>query len=79
MISSTSPVGPWSDPKGRTFFDWDTPELNGCSCPFDPGAVIDDKGQAWVSFGGGDKNKLHGTDSSPAMPESLSSPPICLA
>lgn len=62
MISSTSPVGPWSDPKGRTFFDWDTPELNGCSCPFDPGAVIDDKGQVWVSFGGGDKNKLHGTD-----------------
>ena len=65
MISSTSPVGPWSDPKGRTFFDWDTPELNGCSCPFDPGAVIDDKGQAWVSFGGGDKISCMAPTSSP--------------
>lgn len=63
-MTSTSPVGPWKDPIGRTFFDFDTPGLGDCACPFDPGAVIDEHGVAWVSFGGGDKNKS-GTDFMP--------------
>lgn len=64
LMTSTSPVGPWKDPIGRIFFDFDTPGLGDCACPFDPGAVIDEHGVAWVSFGGGDKNKS-GTDFMP--------------
>lgn len=65
LMTSTSPVGPWKDPVGRTFFDYDTPGLGDCACPFDPGAVIDENGIAWVSFGGGDPNKSVGTDFMP--------------
>lgn len=57
VLTSTSPVGPWSDPLGRNLIDRSTPGLGDCSAPFDPGVVIDDQGIGWLSFGGGDKNK----------------------
>ena len=34
--------------------DGNTPGLNGCSSPFDPGVCIDDNGTGWLAFGGGD-------------------------
>ena len=57
VLTSTSPVGPWSDPNGKALMH------NGllgndptCWC-FDPGVCIDDNGVGWLAFGGG--NPLH--------------------
>lgn len=40
-----------------------TQGLGHCRAPFDPGAVIDDEGTGWLSFGGGGKggsrHRLH--------------------
>ena len=53
VITATSPTGPWSDPLGQSLIDGNTPGLNGCESPFDPGACIDDNGTGWLTFGGG--------------------------
>jgi len=53
VITATSPLGPWTDPLGHLFIDSNTPGLKECPNPFDPGVVIDDNGDAWLSFGGG--------------------------
>lgn len=53
VITATSPTGPWSDPLGHSLIDGNTPGLNGCQSPFDPGVCIDDNGTGWLSFGGG--------------------------
>ena len=54
VLTSTSPVGPWSDPLGRHIVDPSTPGLVNCPAPFDPGVTIDKEGRGWLSFGGGD-------------------------
>ena len=37
-----------------------TQGLGHCRAPFDPGAVIDDEGTGWLSFGGGgSRHRLH--------------------
>ncbi len=43
-----------------------TQGLGHCKAPFDPGAVIDDEGTGWLSFGGGGKREV-GTDYMPAL------------
>ena len=53
VMTSTSPTGPWSDPLGTSLIDGNTPGLDGCNSPFDPGVCIDDNGTGWLSFGGG--------------------------
>ena len=53
MLTSTSPVGPWTDPLGRNVVDKQTEGLGHCGVPFDPGVVVDDEGTGWLSFGGG--------------------------
>lgn len=53
VITATSPLGPWTDPIGRVLVEQSTTGLSECPFPFDPGAVIDDNGDAWLSFGGG--------------------------
>lgn len=53
VLTSTSPTGPWSDPLGHSLIDGNTSGLNGCKSPFDPGALIDENGTGWLSFGGG--------------------------
>lgn len=53
VITATSPTGPWSDPLGRSLIDGNTPGLNGCQSPFDPGVCIDGDGTGWLAFGGG--------------------------
>ena len=52
VLTSTSPTGPWSDPLGKSLIDGHTKGLKGCKVPFDPGAVIDDDGVGWLTFGG---------------------------
>ncbi len=52
VLTSTSPVGPWSDPLGKNIVDRSVPGVD-CEAPFDPGVVIDDQGTGWLSFGGG--------------------------
>lgn len=63
VITSTDPVGPWSDPLGRPLINYDTKGLTDCPNPFDPGAVIDDNGVGWLAFGGG--KAKDGTDYMP--------------
>ncbi len=53
VITATSPTGPWSDPLGTSLIDGNTPGLDGCQSPFDPGVCIDENGTGWLSFGGG--------------------------
>lgn len=52
-ITSTDPVGPWEDPLGAPLISTSTPGLTDCPNPFDPGAVIDENGVGWLSFGAG--------------------------
>ena len=66
VLTSTSPVGPWTDPLGRMLVSQFTQGLGHCRAPFDPGAVIDDEGTGWLSFGGGGKREV-GTDYMPAL------------
>ena len=53
VITSTDPVGPWSDPLGKPLIKAGMEGLGDCPSPFDPGAVIDDEGVGWLAFGGG--------------------------
>lgn len=53
VITSTDPVGPWSDPLGEPLIYQNMPGLTNCPAPFDPGVCIDENGVGWLSFGGG--------------------------
>lgn len=53
VASSTSPTGGFKDAKGSVLVNGSTPGASGPnSWLFDPGALIDDDGQAYLSFGG---------------------------
>jgi len=52
VLTSTSPVGPWKDPLGKNLVDRSVPGVD-VEVPFDPGAMIDDQGTGWLSFGAG--------------------------
>ena len=54
VLTSTSPIGPWSSPLNHSLVDTNTPGIAGeCKAAFDPGVVIDDKGTGWLTVGGG--------------------------
>ncbi len=53
VITSTDPVGPWSDPLGKPLVYQNMPGLTNCPAPFDPGVCIDENGVGWLAFGGG--------------------------
>lgn len=54
VLTSTSPIGPWSSPLNHSLVDTNTPGIAGeCKAAFDPGVVIDDKGKGWLTVGGG--------------------------
>ncbi len=62
VITSTDPVGPWSDPLGGPLVYQNMPGLENCPAPFDPGVCIDEDGVGWLAFGGGvpaDSGKVH--------------------
>ena len=54
VLKSSSPVGPFTSPLKKPMIDGDTPGVKPCNWIFDPGAVVDDSGQGWIAFGGGD-------------------------
>jgi arabinoxylan arabinofuranohydrolase len=57
VASSKDPAGPFKDAKGSVLVDGKTPGATGTnSWLFDPGAFIDDDGQAYLSFGGNGQN-----------------------
>lgn len=56
VLTSTSPTGPWKDPIGRALINWNTPGRGNQSNIIDPGVCIDDEGNGWLTFGGGDPN-----------------------
>jgi arabinoxylan arabinofuranohydrolase len=51
-VMSDSPTGPWRDPLGTALFSGSTPNCSDCSTCFDPAVLVDDKGDAYVYFGG---------------------------
>lgn len=63
VITSTDPVTGWTDPLGKPLISSNTPGLKDCPNPFDPGAVIDENGVGWLSFGAGKAS--NGTDYMP--------------
>ncbi len=54
VLKAESPIGPWTSPNKKLMITYDTPGANkqGTNANFDPGAVIDDNGVGWISFGG---------------------------
>ena len=54
VLKANSPIGPWKSPNKKLMIHYDTPGANaiGTNANFDPGAVIDDNGVGWISFGG---------------------------
>lgn len=60
-VMGDSPKGPWKDPLGKTIFDKETPNCSDVVWCFDPAVLVDDKGDAYVYFGGGtNDDKAHG-------------------
>ncbi len=60
VIHTTDLLGEWDDPLGKPLISGSTPGLGDCPNPFDPGAVIDENGVGWLSFGAG--KAASGTD-----------------
>jgi arabinoxylan arabinofuranohydrolase len=52
VVTSDTPTGPWSDPRGSALVTTATPGARVQWC-FDPAVFIDDDGQAYLYFGGG--------------------------
>ena len=60
-VQGDSPSGPWKDDLGVTLFTQNTPNCSGVVWCFDPAVLVDDKGDAYVYFGGGTTDdKAHG-------------------
>lgn len=64
VLKAKSPLGPWSSPLGEALIHKDTPGALQQSANFDPGVVVDDNGDGWLSFGGLDYD-VDGTDLMP--------------
>lgn len=59
VASSTSPVGPFTDPRGSALITGSTPGASGPNMwLFDPGVFIDDDGQAYLYFGGNGESNV---------------------
>ena len=56
VLTSTSPTGPFTDPIGKPLVCRTTKGLGNCEWIFDPGVCINDKGEGYLSFGGGPKS-----------------------
>lgn len=53
VLTSTSPVGPWTSPLQHSLVNSSTPGIGDCNVPFDPGSIIDDNGIGWLVVGAG--------------------------
>jgi len=61
VLKAKSPLGPWSSPLEEALIHKDTPGALQQSANFDPGVVVDDNGDGWLTFGGLDYD-AGGTD-----------------
>ena len=53
LLTSTNPLGPWTSPLDKPLIETGMKGIEDVSNPFGPGVCIDDKGDAWLSFGAG--------------------------
>lgn len=53
VLTSTSPIGPWTDPIGKPLITRSTPGVEDVTWLFDPAVLMDDDGKAYIYFGGG--------------------------
>jgi arabinoxylan arabinofuranohydrolase len=53
VLSSDTPVGPFTDPIKKALINRSTPNCNNVTWLFDPAVLIDDDGKAYIYFGGG--------------------------
>ena len=53
VLQSKSPLGPWTSPLNTSLIDGSNETVKDSGSIFDPGAVVDDNGDAWVAFGSG--------------------------
>ena len=61
VLKAKSPLGPWTSPLEEALIHKDTPGALQQSANFDPGVVVDDNGDGWLTFGGLDYD-AGGTD-----------------
>ena len=54
VMKGSSPVGPFTSPNSQAMIRHGMAGVDPCNWLFDPGAVIDENGQGWIAFGGGD-------------------------
>jgi arabinoxylan arabinofuranohydrolase len=53
VITSDTPIGPWTDPIGKPLITTSTSGVNGVVWLFDPAVLVDDNGTGYLYFGGG--------------------------
>ncbi|OUM63317.1 glycoside hydrolase family 43 protein, partial [Piromyces sp. E2] len=53
VLTSDSPIGPWTDPLGKALVSPQTPTCNTVKWLFDPAVLVDDDGTGYLYFGGG--------------------------
>ena len=58
VLTSTSPLGPWTSPLEDDLVSPATAGIGDCPHPFDPGTVIDNDGTAWLAVGGSAKVRI---------------------
>ena len=68
-VQGDSPTGPWKDDLGRVLFSKLTPNCNDVVWCFDPAVLVDDKGDAYVYFGGGVPDDANSTSEQKAHPQ----------
>ena len=61
VLKAKSPLGPWSSPLEEALIYKEIPGALQQSANFDPGVVVDDHGDGWLTFGGLDYD-VNGTD-----------------
>ncbi len=64
-VQGDSPTGPWKDDLGKVLFSQSTPNCKGVKWCFDPAVLVDDKGDAYVYFGGGVWNENNEPETHP--------------
>ncbi len=56
VMKGDSPIGPFKSPRSSPIVNHGMSGVDPCNWLFDPGVVVMENGDAWLSFGGGDPN-----------------------
>ncbi|GIP43595.1 hypothetical protein J45TS6_20540 [Paenibacillus sp. J45TS6] len=70
VLTADSPIGPWTDPLGKSFINSSVPGTNGVVWMFDPAVLVDDDGTGYLYFGGGLPGGSNPTEEQIAHPKS---------